>query len=90
MTDNRKDEIRDLNLDELESVAAGNFDLDKLTYEEEMLYFALKNRFIDLLVLQGQGKATFEEVCTAQKQFVDYSEQLKIKYPREPKDIEIK
>ena len=90
MTENKKDEIRNLSLEELESVAAGLFDANKLTYEEMVRYMTLKNRFFDLLNAQAQGKCTIEEVAAAQKEVVEYSEELNKKYPREPVNAETK
>ena len=90
MTKNKENKIRNLSLEELESAVAGNFDLDKLTYEEKVRYYTLKNRFVDLLNLQAKDKCTVEEVIAAQKEVVEYSEALKLKYPRVPKNAEIK
>ena len=56
MTENKKDEIRNLSLEELESVAAGLFDANKITYEEMVRYMTLKNRFFRSFECTGTGQ----------------------------------
>ena len=90
MAENKKDEIRNIDLEELDSVTAGLFDLNKLSDEEMYRYLTLKNRFFDLLKLQAQDKCTMDEVLAAQKEVVAYSEELNAKYPNDPKDVEKK
>lgn len=89
MSENKKEESINLNSEELESVVAGLFDPNKLSYEEELRYMTLKNRFFDLLKAQAQGKCAVEEVDAAHKEVVEYSEELNKKYPREPKNAAV-
>ncbi len=74
--------MKKLKAEELRSVNAG-FDLSKLTMEEELRYFELKNNFMD--IVKGKRKATVEEYEAAHAAVVAYTEELNLKYPEEKK-----
>ena len=78
MKDN-KDTLQMLDLNDLESVAAG-FRMTDLNTEENMRYVELVKNYRKVYMAYKAGDATYEEAAVAYQKIQDYNKVLEKKY----------